>query len=195
MKRLPIAAIAALALAANLPTSAIAADPVSPTPGAVCNLYLLDVYNSEHVKEFKEIANSLASQPAAATFVDSASDFKPTQKKEGVASSWGMWKGWLKQEKAGTYTFLCKRSFSSATYGDSNPTMYTIWINGQKCIDAGTGQQSFNVELKAGFNSVMIVSEGYSKYSFPLSITYKKAGSVKEPIPFGPENMYYDDED
>ena len=41
----------------------------------------------------------------------------------------------------------------------------------------------------------MIVSEGYSKYSFPLSITYKKAGSVKEPIPFGPENMYYDDED
>lgn len=195
MNKLPVAALAALALAATLPLPVQADDPVTPVEGAVCNLYLLNAYNTDHKKEFIETANSLASQPAAATFVDSASDFKPSKKKEGVASSWGMWTGWLKQEKAGTYTFLCKRSFGSATWHDNNATMYSIWINGQKCVEAGAGQTSFNVELNAGFNSVKIVAEGYSNHDFPLSITYKKVGSVKDPVSFGPENLFHDDED
>jgi len=188
----PAAALAALALAATLPLPVQADDPVTPVEGAVCNLYLLDVASS--AKPFNEIASSLASQPAAATFVDTASDFKPSRKKDGIASSWGMWTGWLKQETAGTYTFLCKRAYS-ANEASMSLTLYSIWINGQKCVEAGCGQTSFNVELQAGFNSVKIVAESRSDRDYPLSITYKKAGSVKDPVAFGPENMFHDDED
>lgn len=192
MKKLTTAALAALALATIIPASAFAADPATPVQGAICNLYLIDTIRSAQKKDFNDMANSIASKPAAATFVDTASDFKSSKKKDGVASSWGMWTGWMKVEKAGTYTFLCKRKFSDISY--ENPTMYSIWINGQKCIEAGCGQESFNVELRAGFNDIKIVAECPSLNDYPLAISYKKAGSVKEPISFGPENMYHDDE-
>lgn len=192
MKKLPVAALAALALAAILPLPVQADDPVTPVEGAVCNLYLLDIPHDP--KSFNEVAASLASAPAAATFVDTASDFKPSRKKDGVASSWGMWNGWLKQESAGTYTFLCKRG-SGPNYSDGRQVRYSIWINGNKCVEAVTMQQSFNVDLNAGFNAVKIIAECPSDSNYPLSITYKKAGSVKEPVSFGPENMYHDDEE
>lgn len=185
MKKLITAALAAAALAAILPTSALADDPVTPKQGAVCNLYNLSWNGS---KGFTELAGSLASKPAAATFVDTAGDFLPNGKKEKVASTIGMWTGWLKQEKAGTYTFLCQQY---ATYNYAY--CYSIWINGKKCVEAGKGQTSFNVELEAGFNSVKIIVAADDKR--PLAITYKKAGSLKDPKAFGPADMYYDDEE
>ena len=187
MKKLTSAALAALALAAILPTSALADDPVSPKQGAVCNLYLLS--RTDDAKKFSEIAASLASAPAAATFVDSASDFKPSKKQNEIASNWGMWMGWIKQEKAGTYTFTCRR-------GGHDGCRYSIWINGQKCVEAKYEQSSFNVELNAGFNSIKIVASTWdTNDSYPLTLTYKKAGSVKDPISFGPSDMFYDDEE
>jgi hypothetical protein len=182
--------VAALAIAAALQTAAKAEDPISPLPGAVCNLYLIDPPNNGS-KTFNEIAASLPSQPAAATFVDAAAEFKPSMKKENIASQFGMWTGWFKQEKAGTYTFTCQRGWYSQGY-----YRYSIWINGRKCAEAAEGQYSFNVDLNAGFNSIkIIVGSGNHQRNYPLTITYKKAGSVREPDSFGPENMYYDDED
>ena len=192
MKKLTTAALAALALAAIHPSTAIAADPANPAPGAVCNLYLLKVYGANNIAGFTNIVSTLAAQPAAATFVDSDSNFNPSRKLDGVASSWGMWTGWLKQDKAGVYTFLCRRSYHLSASSDNYETHYSIWINGQKCVDAGCGQTSFDVELKAGFNSVKIIAESPSRFSFPLTVTYKNKGSVKDPLPFSPEILFYD---
>lgn len=181
--------MAALAIAAALQTVAKAEDPISPVEGAVCNLYLTNVGTSE-AKAFSELAASLPRLPAAATFVDAAGDFKDVDKMNGVASDVGMWTGWIRQEKAGTYTFLCKRR------ADYSWLRYSIWINGQKCVEAMVGQSSFNVDLNAGFNSIKIVTAGDSDYDpRPLAISYKKAGSVKDPLPFGPGDMWYDDEE
>lgn len=188
MKRITTTALAALALAATLPPQILADDPVTPVQGAVCNLYYLDITNQG--KTFNEISSALPSKPACATFVDSVSDFKCSNKKAGIASSWGMWTGWMKQEKAGVYTFTCKRH--SNYHGHH---MYSIWINGQPCAKGWQGQGSFDVELSAGFNEVKIVTESPSNEDAPLSITYKKKGSVKDPMSFGPENMFYDDEE
>ena len=192
MKKTQLLAIAALAAAATFQTAAKAEDPVSPLSGSVCNLYWLDIPTSKDPKEFKELAGSLLSEPAAATFVDTAADFKVASKRPGINSSMGMWTGWLKQEKAGTYTFLCKRG----SYNEGYYYRYSIWINGQKCVDADYWQTSFNVELNAGFNEVKIIAGSmYNDRPYPLSITYKKAGSVKDPVSFGPGDMFYDDEE
>ena len=190
MKKSQILAIAALAVAATFQTAAMAEDPISPVQGAVCNLYFIDPPNNG-AKTFNEIASSLPGQPAAATFVDSAAEFKPSMKQANIASQFGMWTGWFKQEKAGTYTFTCQRGWYSEGY-----YRYSIWINGKKCAEAAEGQFSFNADLNAGFNSVKVIAgSGNHKRDYPLTITYKKAGSVREPSPFGPENMYYDDEE
>ena len=187
MKRITTAALAALALAAAIPTTAKADDPVSPVKGAVCNLYLLEAVESD-TKKSAEITAILADMPAAATFVDSASEFKAKQKKEGIMSNWGMWTGWLKQETAGTYTFTC------SMLQEYHRNTYSVWVNGQKCLANVPGQNSFNVNLSAGFNTIkIVVHNDYGPSS--LSITYKKAGSVKDPFSFGPESMYYDDEE
>ena len=190
MKKTQILAIAALAAAVTFQTAAKAEDPVSPVQGAVCNLYLLDLPQDEKV--YKEMSASLARQPAAATFADSAADFRPSKKQNGITSSWGMWTGWLKIEKAGTYTFLCRRG----SYRDSGwDARYSIWINGVKCLESAVHQSSFNVDLNAGFNSVKIIADSYDDENYPLTITYKKAGGLKDPVSFGPSDMFYDDEE
>lgn len=189
MTKTQILAIAALAAAAIFQTVAKAEDPVSPVPGAVCNLYLTHVDTSE-AKDFKELCARLPQFAAAATFVDTAGDFKDVKKKDGIASDTGMWTGWLKVEKAGTYTFLCKRR------PDYSFFRYSISVNGQKCVEAVVGQSSFNVDLDAGFNFIKIITAGGDDYDpRPLSLSYKKAGSVKDPVSFGPGDMFYDDEE
>ena len=192
-KNLMTATLAALAFAAAFQTTAKAGDPINPAPGAVCNLYLAnveDIDDYDEVKTFTEFSAALPRQAASDTFVDTAGEFKDREKKDGIESDVAMWTGWLKQEKAGSYTFLCKRG---ARYtGDFR---YSVWINGQKCVEAGEGQKAFNVELHAGFNSVKIITWTAVDIVYPLSITYKMAGSVKEAVPFGPGDMWYDDEE
>ena len=192
MNKLPVAALAALALAATIPTSAQADDPVTPVQGAVCNLYQLPRQGTE--KGFSETASSLAAAPAAATFVDSSTDFKANEKKAGISSVWGMWTGWFKQEKAGTFTFTCQQKVNTSAYGN-HANRYAIEINGTKYANAIEGQFSFDANLIAGFNAIKVVVENADSPIAPLMITYKKKGSVKEPVSFGPENMFYDDED
>ncbi|MBP5786957.1 MAG: hypothetical protein J6Y19_03985 [Kiritimatiellae bacterium] len=193
MKKNIMTTVAALAIAAALQTVAKAEDPISPVQGAVCNLYLVDVPDSRDPKNFIELSSSLAQQPAVATFADTASDFNCKDKLEGIASNAGMWTGWLKVEKAGTYTFLCKRYAPDEGYEGARRYRYSIWINGKKCIEAALGQNAFNVDLEAGFNAVKIIAGSGRVY--PLSITYKKAGALKEPEPFGPGDMFHDDEE
>lgn len=185
MKKTQILAIAAFAAAVTFQTAAKAEDPVSPVQGAVCNLYLLE--ETDNIKKYEEITSSLGGKPAAATFVDIASDFKCSRKKDGINSNWGMWTGWLRQPNAGTYTFTC--------FGDNynDYRRYSIWINGVKCASVVRGQYSFNVDLSAGFNSVRIVVQGYEGKA--LNLTYKKAGSLIDPVAFGPADMFYDDEE
>ena len=153
----------------------------------------MDIEDSDkNPKPFIEMCASLETSPAAATFVDKASEFVEAKKRDGIKASVGSWTGWLRQEQAGTYTFLCQRGFTHSMGG----YRYSIWINGQKCIEANYGQSSFNVELDAGFNSVKVVTESYYyDVQKPLTITYKKAGSVKDPVSFGPADMWYDDEE
>lgn len=186
MKMIIKAGLAVLAMGGAWQTMAEAKDPVSPLPGAVCNLYAIDYWDG--LKGWKETAATLAQQPAVATFADTASEFFACKKQEDVLSDFGMWTGWLKLEQAGTYTFVCNQAVNE------DNCFYGIWINGKKCLDEGIGQTAFNVELEAGFNTVTILDSAWPE-EYPLTITYKKAGSLKEPETFGPGDMFHDDEE
>lgn len=191
MKKTQILAIAALAAAATFQTAAKAEDPVSPVQGAVCNLYLMNINTGESPKPFIELAASLPHEAAAATFVDVAGEFQDGNKQNGINSNVGMWTGWMKVDRAGTYTFLCRRGYYNTF---SRGYRYSVWVNGQKCLEAQVGQGSFNADLVAGFNQVKIVTENYGTV-YPLAISYKRAGSVQEPEALGPGDMFYDDEE
>jgi hypothetical protein len=197
MKKMQILAIAALAATATFQTAAMAEDPVNPLPGAVCSLYRApDVNYSQaydaHLWNDFFAKLKLAETPVLATFVDTAGDFNDTEKLEHIDSHVGRWTGWLQQAKSGTYTFVCTRGDS----GIPECIRYSIWINGEKSVEAGYGQTSFNVELNAGFNAVEIITGVFdNEWSFPLTITCKKAGSLQEPAPFGPGDMFHDDEE
>ena len=189
MKKLPAAALVALAFTA-FPALA-APGPVHPVPGAVCNLYLIDT--TPKSVAFTNVTETLAQAPAAATFVDDAETFRPSEKVEGVHSSWGMWTGWMKAPAAGTYTFLCQRQYSFNVISLSR-TLYSVWVNGELKLEAVGGQHSFDAELVAGFNAVTIIAESDSDYNYPLALSFKRKGSVKEPIPLRPADMFYEDE-
>ena len=189
MKKLPAAALVALAFAAS--PSFAAPAPVHPVPGAVCNLYLIDTTYKRAA--FTNVTETLAQAPAAATFVDDAETFRPSKKVQGVHSSWGMWTGWMKAPAAGTYTFLCQRDYSDSS-SPGNGTLYSVWVNGELKLEAVGGQHSFDAELGAGFNAVTIIAESYSHSDYPLALSFKRKGSVKEPIPLRPADMFYEDE-
>lgn len=170
MKKLATTTLAAFALAAILPHSAVAADPVNPVPGAFCNLY-----PDQSVDDIQ----SLSEKPAAATFIDTVADFKASDRKQGLHTSLGMWTGYMKIERGATYTFV--------STAPGNGSWYSIWINGKECI-SGWDQHVFNVDLAVGFNLVTI----YTKYG-PLTLTYRRVGSLKEPVAFGPKDMFHED--
>lgn len=158
-----------------LPVRDQAKPPVNPIPGALCNLYPND--NDTN-------AESVSQKPPALTFIDTSADFKPENRKLGINTSWGVWTGWIKSDRAGVYTFLSMVR---------NSTRYSITINGKEYVPYSdrTGQTAFNVELTAGYNSVKIVAHG--RNSGGLSISYKRAGSLKEYVPFGPKDMLCED--
>lgn len=171
MKTLATAALAALTLTAIFPLATLAEgeDPDNLLPGALCNLYQAQSGSPEN------IAGSLSEKPAVWTFTDKESNFKSTERKEGIHTGWGIWTGWIKIEQTNTYTFLCKSNYIGH---------YFIWINGEKC-ESGNGQKAFNVKLNAGVNSVkIIVGDGF------LTASFKKAGAETDYKPFGPKDMF-----
>ena len=89
----------------------------------------------------------------------------------------------MKVERGGTCTFVC----------NGGGIEHKVWINGQVCA-SGDRQHAFNVDLHPGFNFVKIIFH-QSGGQRNLALTYKRAGSLKEPVPFGPENMFYEEEE
>jgi hypothetical protein len=202
MKNIMTTTLAILVFAAGLQMTANADDPINPVQGAVCNMYWMGVQDlddeaADDAKTFTKWTASLPKRPAVATFVDDSMDFACPEKAMDVESDVGVWTGWLRAEQGGTYTFLCDRYCNSGWEG-CGWYRYSVWINGQKGLECKYGQRAFNAQLNAGFNAVKIIVWGLlhdEDDERPLSITYKKAGSLKEPMTFGPMDMFHDDEE
>ena len=159
----------------------IIADPVNPQPGMTANAYLFN-YNNESSK-YKLMTSSIAAikkLPAVSTFIDKGDVFSKAAVSEKVEAHTMMWEGFIKCKRAATYTF----SFS-------NRDSYSFYVNGTKYVDFCFRQESRDIDLKVGWNHVAIVA--YFDYKDnKLTINYKPKGSVSDPRPLAPKDLFYD---
>ena len=161
------------------------ADPVNPKPGMVFKGYNLD---TQYGDKFQTLKATLASTaPVKSTVVTSEQfSFEPFRKE--VRINQGFWEGFLKCKRTAQCTFLIKQK------GDYSGGGFLLYVNGKKVIgNCGTGQQSENVSLKAGFNHIEI----FSQAQYPVEVFLSPVGSTKPPKQLSPaiSNMFYDDKE
>ena len=157
------------------------ADPVNPQPGMTACAYYFGYGNSN--SKYKQMTSSVASMkklPAVSTFVDKGDSFSKAGVPSKVEVHTMMWEGYIKCKRATTYTF----SFS-------NRDSYSFYVNGVKHIDFCFGQESTDVNLKVGWNHVVIVAY-FSDKGQVLSANYKPKGSLAEPRNLAPKDLFHD---
>lgn len=157
------------------------ADPVNPQPGMIACAYYFDYAHAN--SKYKLMTSSLAAMkklPAVSTFVDKGDVFSKTAAAEKAEVHTMMWEGFIKCKRAATYTF----SFS-------NRDSYSFYVNGTKHVDFCFGQESRDVDLKAGWNHVAIVAY-FDRKDNKLTVNYKPKGSLAEPRNLAPKDLYYD---
>ena len=163
----------------------VIADPVNPQPGMVFNAYNLERWMGW--KELKESILKLPKASSAKTQTDNANHFSLEQI-GNVKAGVGRWEGFMKCKRATTYTFVLSKEGPS---GDGWPEVgFSFSVNGRPAISAGNQQATCDVNLKVGWNKVDLVCQ-FSKPE-PLKITFKPKGSLAEPRPIGPKDLFHD---
>ncbi len=166
-------------------SSTVFADPVNPKPGMLFKGYNL---NTQYDDKFQTLKSTLATAaPVKSTVVSSEQfSFEPFLKE--VRINQGVWEGFLQCKRTAQCTFLVKQR------GDYSGGGFLLYVNGKKVIgNGGTGQQSANVYLKAGFNHIEIISQA----QYPVEVFLSPVGSTKPPKQLSPaiSNMFYDDQE
>ena len=188
----------------------------TPVPGAVVRYYNchgeLGPHNdlggntSIHEKYFlQQLPRCLSGQIApVVTTVDNDSTFSTKMSERQTVASLlsdtsydrriGIWDGFIKNSSGGTYTF-------TMGFGERNnwASCFAVWINGhqltignRQAFSGSGGAFAFNVVLRPGFNHIRIALEASKRD--PLTITYKKADSIKPPKYLGPGSLWHEDE-
>ena len=157
------------------------ADPVNPQPGMVFNAY--NYPNWMRDVELKDSNSKLPKTAALKTGIDAGEKFS-LEISKGVNAAAIRWEGFLKCKRATTYTFLFQKKYEYWSCG------YSVRINGQLVIPAAMGEVSCDVDLKVGWNKVEIVSQ--FKYHSPLVVSFKPKGSLSDPRPIAPKDLFYD---
>jgi len=160
------------------------ADPVNPQPGMVFNAYNYPNWMRE--AELKESNSKLPKTAALKTGIDKGEKFS-LEISKGVDAAAIRWEGFLKCIRAATYTFLFQKKDEYWSCG------YSIRINGQPVIPAAMREASCDVDLKVGWNKIEIVSQFQEKRD-PLNVSFKPKGSLSEPRPIAPKDLFHDDQ-
>lgn len=161
-------------IAESTPTTI--ADPVNPQPGVVFKGYNLE---TQWRKDYLNLPATLDKSAAAKTTVVKTENFSWSQFKD-TAINQGVWEGFLKCKRSATCTILIKQS-------DDSGVGCFLFVNGKKVL-SGSGQQSVDVDLKAGFNFIKVVTQraGIAMYLSPKD-------STKDPKPVSPAIMFHDE--
>ena len=191
-------------LVSATPVAPVITDPVNPQPGMIYSAYALSWMNhpgSYFTKEeaekllgsLRECHSTLPKMPALQTGVDSNNTFT-VECAKGVKPYGIRWDGFLKCKLSGTYTFLVQKK----SVGDGRDIFvwcsYVIKVNGKVIVSQG--EDSFDVDLKTGFNKVEIFCLFPPRWEevaqAPMIISAKRKGSIIEPVKLSPGMLFYD---
>ncbi len=164
-------------------TPIVIADPVNPQPGMIFNAYSYPEYMND--TRMKESNITLPKLPALKTGVDKSEKFG-IEISDGVRAMAIRWEGYLKCKRAAVYSFLFYKDRSGSSYSNG----YSVKINGKNAIPFAAGQSSCDVDLKVGWNKVEIVCQFDARG--PLNITFRPKGSLAEPRPIAPKDLFFD---
>ena len=160
-------------------------DPVNPQPGMLFNAYGADKKSAKAEPWLKDSHSKLPSVAAMKTGVDKSEKFS-LDVASGVNALSVRWEGFIKCKRAGAYTFLFqKKAFRQFQDG------YSVRINGRNVIPAAYGEASCDANLKVGWNKIEIVA--VFRVKDPLSVSFKPKGSVAEPRPITPKDLFHDE--
>lgn len=159
------------------------ADPVNPQPGMTANAYFFNYGGSgSKYKTMTATISAIKGLPAVLTFVDKGEKFQIASIPEKTQVHTVMWEGYIKCKRATTYTF----SFTN------DRDDISFFVNGTKHIDGDcSGQVSRDVNLKIGWNHIVIVAY-FSYRNRVLSVNYKPKGSLSDPRPIAPKDLFHD---
>ncbi len=193
--------VAALAVAAALQTVAKGEDPMDPQPGAKVSVYSTQK-NFEAGERFEAVTSG-AFVPLSVS-IDSRTAFTLDEVEEDDANydaDTVVWEGFLLSKTAGQFTFTASHSSGIEVhlyYRNGNniylepANQFAIQINGQTL--AGNGNQSFNVNLNAGFNTIKIMANMWTGGTPKFTLAYKPANSTVTPRPITPKLLFHEEE-
>lgn len=190
MKKLMVAALAVAAIGANIAfaeeddgivsAAPAIADPVNPQQGMLANAYHITYGRSFDKYKALTTLSALAKAPSIKSYADKDSAFARAGVPDKSDVNTIKWEGFIKCKRATSYTF----SFDSR---DS----YSFYVNGRQYVDTCFKQESRDVNLKIGWNKIVIVAYMNSSKS-KLSVQYRPKGSMSDPRPLSPAMMFYD---
>ena len=190
MKTLMVAALAVAAVGANVAfaeeddgivsAAPAIADPINPQPGMLANAYNIDYRG--FMPRYKEMTTltALAKAPSVKSYADRGDAFTRGGVPQGADINVIKWEGFIKCKRATSYTF----SFSSKD-------TYSFFVNGRQYVDTCRKQESRDVDLKLGWNKVVIVAF-IDRATSKLNVEYRPKGSMSDPRPLSPGMLFYD---
>ena len=155
------------------------ADPINPQPGMLANAYKIGYRNLSQYKEMTTLT-ALAKAPSVKSYSDKGDSFARGGIPQGADINVIKWEGFIKCKRATSYTF----SFASRD-------TYSFFVNGRQYVDACRKQASRDVDLKLGWNKVVIVAYMDNATS-KLHVEYRPKGSMSDPRPLSPGMLFYD---
>ena len=190
MKTLIMAALSIAAIGANVAfaeeddgivsAAPAIADPVNPQPGLLANAYRIDYGGNGNRYKAMTTLPALAKTPSVKSYEDKAATFTRGGVPEKTDVNVIKWEGFIKCKRATSYTF----SFDSR---DS----YSFYVNGRQCIDTCYRQESRDVDLKVGWNKIVIVAF-LERMDQKLAVEYRPKGSLSDPRQLSPGMLFYD---
>ena len=188
MKTLIVAALAIAAVGANVAfaeeddgivsAAPAIADPVNPQPGMLANAYKVFGGSSGVMRENTRLA-ALEKTPSVKSYADTAAAFSRGGVSRDKDVNIVKWEGFIRCKRATSYTF----SFDGRGY--------SFYVNGRQYMDYWWDQNSANVDLKLGWNKIVIMGT-FPNYGDKLSVEYRPKGSLSDPRPLSPGMLFYD---
>lgn len=155
-------------------------EPVNPQPGMVANAYKINYQGSGARYKALTSLDVLAKTAALKTVVDKSDSFSRNILPQNCEAHTILWEGYIKCIRTATYTFTM-----------SNRDWYSFYVNGKCYVDQCNGQQSADVELKVGWNKIVVLA--YIEYqSNKFEMNYKPKNSLSDPRQIAPKDLFHD---